>query len=345
MHAQRDNPSLPAWSRDQLDSPLPPEIEAPYFDDDLGAWVLSRHADILAAFRESSLMNSASNDEPGRLKMREEIAEALYPARLRAWCEQLIPEAESLAAALPTDVPIELMETYARPICLSLATMVTGISRETAQRLVGAARQVSLSSAEPRDLARKETAKAANAELRGCFHSGPEALRDSGFVAMTQTMPGLLGNAWFALVQHPHQWNLLHRQPGLLDQAVEELLRYAGLSRIVSRKATADIELSGCSIRTGDRIVLRILAANRDPDRFDRPNEVDVTRRDAGHLTLGAGPHACVAASLIRMMAIAITRPLVERFPSAKFAGPTEWLGGSIFLAPKDMWVRFAGPR
>src|SRR5258708_15826017 len=150
-------------------------------------------------------------------------------------------------------------------------------------------------------------------------------------------MPCLLGNAWFALMQHPQEWSVLHQQPELMEQAMEELLRYAGLTRILSRVATSDIELNGAFIRRGERIILRIIAANRDPERFSHPNQVDVTRRDAGHLTLGAGAHACVAASLIRMAAIAITHPLMQRFASVNPARPVDWQGGSVFRFPKSL--------
>src|SRR5579863_5903941 len=94
---QLKEPAKPTWTGDQLDSDLPPEIEAPYFDRDLDAWVLSRHADVMAAFRCPSLSlagpnhkkRSHSNDESSRLKMREETLDALYPAQLRAWRERL----------------------------------------------------------------------------------------------------------------------------------------------------------------------------------------------------------------------------------------------------------------
>ena len=61
MHARRDDPAIPAWSFDRLDSSQPPELDPPYFDTSLGAWVLSRHADVLAAFRASSLAFITSN--------------------------------------------------------------------------------------------------------------------------------------------------------------------------------------------------------------------------------------------------------------------------------------------
>jgi cytochrome P450 len=349
MPAKRDNPFVPAWSQDQLDSHCPPEMEAPYFDDHLRAWVLSRHADILAAFRDSSLSLAGPNDQNGgepsaeseRLKMRWETMEALSPAQLRAWRQRIIPEVDALIDSLPTEEPVDLMDGYARPLCLSLAAMVTGISRDAAKCLCEIARRVSARAAEPNDPEVRLSSKAANATLRGCFHSGPEPLRDSGFVALSQTLPCLLGNAWFALVQHPQEWTLLHQQPELTEQAIEELLRYAGLARTLFRTATADLDLNGFSIRKGERIILRIVAANHDPERFSDPHRVDITRRDGGHFTLGAGPHSCVGAGLIRMAATTITHPLVRRFRSASLALPVRWQGGSGFRSPSSLWVSF----
>jgi len=341
MPAKRNNPTIPSWTHDQLDSSSPPEVEPAYFDSVLKAWVLSKHADILAAFRASSLAPTGPHDKNDTLRsrIRTETIEALSPAHLRAWREKLTPEVQELADTLPTAEPVDLMNDYARPLCLSLAAMVTGISREDGTRLYEKAQRVSAAAAEPYDPALRAGAKAANAELRSCFHSGPETLRDSGFVALSQTLPCLLGNAWFALIQHPHQWSLLHQQPELTEQAIDELLRYAGLARTLTRTATAVINLNGWSIRRGEQVILRIIAGNRDPERFSHPHQVDVTRGDSGHFTLGAGPHSCVAAGLIRMAAITITRPLLQRFAPPTPARPVEWQGGSGFRFPRSLWV------
>jgi cytochrome P450 len=347
MHARREEPTKPAWSSDQLDSPSPPEIEAPHFDDLLGAWVLSRYSDVLAAFRSSSLSPIGPNskatskppDESDQLKMREETREVLSPAQLRSWRECMTPLVHSLADRLPTDQPVDLVTEYARPSCLALAAMVTGIDPHDAERLEKIAEPLSASAAEPYDPVLRSRAKSAKVELRSCFHPGPEFLRDSGFVALAHTMPRLLANAWFALLQHPQQWNILHQEPGLTEQAIEELLRYAGLPRILFRSATKDIDLNGVHIRKGERIILRIIAANRDPERFSNPDRVDVTRGGTGQLTLGAGPHSCVGASLIRMAAITVSRPLLERFARVNLAEPVEWQGGSGFRSPASLMV------
>jgi hypothetical protein len=78
MLARRTDPSIPVWSRDQLDSPYPPEVETSYFDESLNAWVLSRHADIQVVFRSSSFVpgkpesgdGEDSPKETARLQLR-----------------------------------------------------------------------------------------------------------------------------------------------------------------------------------------------------------------------------------------------------------------------------------
>src|SRR5579859_4723383 len=128
MPAKRNNPTIPSWTHDQLESSSPPEVEPVYFDSVLNAWVLSKHADILAAFRDSSLAPTSPHDrntaEPSddgdRAKMRAETMEALSPTQLRAWREQLTPEVHARVDTLPTAEPVDLMDQYARPLCLSL---------------------------------------------------------------------------------------------------------------------------------------------------------------------------------------------------------------------------------
>jgi cytochrome P450 len=347
MGASREEPSKPAWNCDRLDSPIAPQIEDPYYDDALGAWVLSRHADILAAFRSSGLWPTGPNskksveppDESSNMRMRVETVEVLSAAQLREWREGVTPVVRELIDSLPMDRPVDLVAECARPLCLTLAAMVTGVDPKEAERLRQVAEPVFASAAEPYDESLRCSAKSANVELRGCFHSGPEPLRDSGFVALSQTMPSLLANAWYTLGRHPGEWELLHRQPALVEQAIEELLRYAGFARILFRRAVEDVDLNGIAIQKGERVVLRVFAANRDPERFSDPGRFDIRRHGTGQLTLGAGSHACVGASLIRMAATTITRPLLERFAWANLVEPVEWKGGAGFLTPASLRV------
>ncbi len=334
------------------ESACPAHAAAPYFDDAARGWIFSRYVDVLSAFRSSDLVPAGPRSEAGAAipdqnrmqSMPAATQETLSPEQLRAWREPLESEAQVRAANLPVGRPIELMGGYAQPLCLTLAAMVTNIDLRDAERLRSLAEPVSASVAEPYDTSLKKRADAANASLRACFHSGPEPLRDSGFVALAHTVPCLLANAWFTLLHDQRQWNVLHQDPSLLGQAVEELLRFAELPRILFRQAAADLEIGGVSVRKGDRIVLRIIDANRDPEQFLCAERVDVLRRGNRHLTLGAGPHSCVGASLIRLALGAITRPLVEGFAHAALDRPVEWKGGSGFRFPASLWVLLSPP-
>ena len=333
---------------DPFDASARPPSSAPYFDYALNAWVLSRYGDVLAAFRNSSLLPGRSNarrsanhsDETARLKMRSETMHALSASRMGEWRAILTREADSLILSLQPDEPCDLLALYASPLCLLLAASVTNISPQLAKDLSGVARLISAAAADPDNAALKSEAERHSVEFVNHFLSGPPALRDSTFVALSQTVPCILGNAWLALIDSPKEWRLLHRQPAMLDQAIEELLRYAGLVRTLFRTATEDVNLNGALIRSGDVLVLRIIEANRDPERFACAHELDTVRPDGGHLALGGGLHACVGANLIRLAVQSITRPLMRRFASAILARPVEWQGGSTFQSPRSLWVQ-----
>jgi cytochrome P450 len=344
MQRLRQDASIPSWNSDELDSPVSPHIESAYFDKDLDAWVLSRYEDVLAAFRSSGLtvdgkQPRSDEEDEAMNKMRAETREALSPTQLRAWSEAITPLIQARAERLPEDGPIDLLDSYIRPNCLELAVLVTGVEAQEAERLRTLAGPVSAAAAEPYDPVLRAEARVVTPELRVCFHSKIETLRDSGFVALSHTLPCMLANACYALLQHPQQWTLLHVESGLCELAIEELLRHAGLTRFARRQATKDLTVGGAPIRRGDRLILRIIAANHDPDRFTQPEELDVRRGGAGHLTLGAGAHACVGASLLRMASIAVLRPLVELFASASLAAPVIWHGGSGFRSPQHLPV------
>jgi cytochrome P450 len=119
-----------------------------------------------------------------------------------------------------------------------------------------------------------------------------------------------------------------------MPEAIEELLRYAGLARRVPRSARAPLNLGGAQIAAGQKVKLELNSANRDPEQFAEPNRLDLSRRGVRHLALGAGPQACPGAPLIRMAAKVATSAFVEKFHSAIVCEPIEWRGGASFRAP-----------
>ncbi|SDD90336.1 cytochrome P450 [Actinokineospora iranica] len=143
-----------------------------------------------------------------------------------------------------------------------------------------------------------------------------------------ETTSNHIGNFAYNLLTHPAQSALLRADPTLLDTAIEELLRFtptvtsAGFTRI----ATEDVKLGGVLIRAGDAVMVQLDAANRDDRAFERPDELDVTRKATGHLAFGHGPHFCVAAQLARVELRVAIGALLRRFPTVRLAVPEEEL-------------------
>jgi hypothetical protein len=324
------------------------QAAAPYYDEASAAWIFSRYTDVMSAFRCPDLIPSGLNNNRKKASnavksysTRVATQRALSRVQLRLWRERLEPEVQALANRLPVGQPIDLLASFARPLCLTLASMVTDVGPHDASHLRAIAEPLCASAAEPYDLVLKKRATAATKILRCRFHSGPEPLRDSTFVALTYTLPCLLGNVWFALLQNRQQWNTIHRNRGLLSVGLQELLRCSELPRILFRRATADIEISGVRVHKDELVILNVMVANRDPEKFADPEQVDVQRRRVRPLTLGAGPHSCVGANLIRLATITMTHPLLERFPNATLAESVKFEGGSGFRFPASLRVVF----
>jgi cytochrome P450 len=86
-----------------------------------------------------------------------------------------------------------------------------------------------------------------------------------------------------------------------LDHAVDELLRFEGAVPTSARTLTADVDLRGCPMKKGDRVLFNWLGANRDPDTFTDPGVIDFQRPNAArHVAFGAGPHHCLGSHLAR---------------------------------------------
>jgi cytochrome P450 len=121
------------------------------------------------------------------------------------------------------------------------------------------------------------------------------------FLAGHETTTNLIGNGLYALLRHPDQLARLRAEPGLVENAVEELLRFDSPVQIASRVALEPIELEGVMLGREVPILVALGCANHDPRRFARPDELDVTRPDPKPLSFGGGAHYCVGAALARL--------------------------------------------
>jgi cytochrome P450 len=140
------------------------------------------------------------------------------------------------------------------------------------------------------------------------------------FVAGAATTTNLIANGLLALLRERDGFERLRRQPGLIRNGVEEMLRFGSPVFAVVRRPSVDLELSGRRIRAGQELILVLGAANRDPAQFPSPDRFDVTRTDNRHIALGLGPHFCLGAPLTRLQAQLAVRELLRRFPDLALA-------------------------
>ncbi|MYB07027.1 MAG: cytochrome P450 [Gemmatimonadetes bacterium] len=139
--------------------------------------------------------------------------------------------------------------------------------------------------------------------------------------AGNETTTNLIGNGFRALLRHPDQSTLLRERPELAAAAVEELLRYDSPVQLDMRITTRDLEIGNVAVQSGTLVTLAIGSANHDPERFQRPDELDITRSDQGNISFGRGIHHCLGAPLARLEGRVALEVLLERFDRIGF-GP-----------------------
>ena len=159
--------------------------------------------------------------------------------------------------------------------------------------------------------------------------------------AGTETTANLIGNGVLALLRNPDQLQRLRKDPGLIPTAIEELLRFDSPVQADFRRALADCEVNGFPVRKRDNIVLLIGAANRDPDVFENPDELDFGRRRGPHLSFGRGIHHCLGAPLARLQARIVLEVLLERFSAMGLNGDRpRFFKGVVRRGPQSLALR-----
>jgi cytochrome P450 len=156
------------------------------------------------------------------------------------------------------------------------------------------------------------------------------------FFAGFETTEGLIGNMVLALARNPQEAAKLRSNPDLIENTVEEALRYDSSILKQSRVASVDTSIGGESIKKGDYIHFMIAAANRDPNRFTNPDNFDVTRSDQGHLSFGHGIHFCIGAPLARLEAKVALKQLLQRLSRFEVLTP-EIKYAEIFAVRKPL--------
>jgi cytochrome P450 len=139
-----------------------------------------------------------------------------------------------------------------------------------------------------------------------------------------------ISSALYLFATHPEQWQILREDPSLINNAVNEVVRFEAPLRAFARHARCDTEVAGVHIPQGAGLLVIYASANRDEREWDAPDTFDI-RRDANrHLGFGQGAHACAGQSLARLETSAMLRALVDRVDRIELAAEPTWAINNI---------------
>jgi hypothetical protein len=160
-------------------------------------------------------------------------------------------------------------------------------------------------------------------------------------IAGIDTTWSSIGTSLWHLANHPDDAARLAASPELMGVAVEELLRaYSPVT--MARIVTADTDFGGCLMHEGDKLLMNFPAANRDPEVFDRADEVVLDRMVNRHLAFGSGIHRCAGSNLARMELTVALEEWLRRIPAFRLADDAvvTWAGGQV-RGPRVLPVAF----
>ncbi|MEV8319963.1 cytochrome P450 [Streptomyces sp. NPDC059900] len=349
------------------------EVRAAFADPRLRNDV--RHS---ADFEDDGLYAVGSNmlqvDPPDHTRLRTLVAREFTARRVQALRPRIQEASHALLDAVAADGRADLVASFAYPLPLTIICELLGVPEaDRAAFREWSTKVVSLDDPEQSARASQEMAgylaglaeekrrlpDAAESDLLhalvrtgdgdGGDRLAPEELLGMAFlllVAGHETTVNLIASAVHLLLGHPEQLAALRADPGLLQGAVEETLRFESPAPAGTyRYAAEPIDLGGVRIPAGARVVLSIAAANRDPARFPDPERFDIRRDPAAtraHLAFGHGLHHCLGAPLARLEANLALRILLDRFPRLDFegSGTPQWRT-SLMRSLRELPVRW----
>jgi 4-methoxybenzoate monooxygenase (O-demethylating) len=296
-------------------------------------------------WRPPSLLLEA--DPPEHSRARQAVARALSPRTVRALREDFAREAAQLARDLIARGSVDGVPDIAEAFPLRVFPLAVGLTEDGGDYLL-AYGNMAFNAFGPRNRLQQDSMTRAEGVIAWiAAHCSREALADGGLGAriyasadegaitpeeaallvrslltagVDTTVIGL-GCALDCLARDPAQWRLLRDDPALAGPAFEEALRFASPVQTFFRTTTRPVEVGGITMGAGEKVLLFLAAANRDPRRWDNPDQFDIRRRAVGHVGFGYGIHACVGASLARLEGEVLLAALARHAATLEPAG------------------------
>jgi len=287
-----------------------------------------------------------NTDPPDHTRLRRLVAKAFTPRSVAALAPRIEEIADDLIAAMPTSGPVDLLSEFAFLLPITVICELLGIPTGDRDQFRTWTNTILFAGTDSRDTVLAAAADM-NTYLRTLIadrraHPGDDMLSglvtatdtdgdltDTEVVSMTflllvaghETTVNLIGNTMLTLLQDPERFAGLRAHPDRIPAALEEHLRHLGPVHIATLRFTTEpVTLGGTTIGADELVFVSLAAANRDPNRFERPELVDYDRDNPGHLAFGHGIHVCLGAPLARAEGtIALTR-LLAHYPHMSLA-------------------------
>jgi hypothetical protein len=286
-------------------------------------------------------------DPPLHSRTRAVLTRILSPAAINGLRATFAQEAESLVTRLVEAREFDGIADLAEAYPLKVFPDAVGISEDGRENLLPYGSMVfnsfgprndlfdrAMANAGPvRDWIMSKCSRAALApgglgmQIFDAVDSGELTEAEAGMLVRSFLSAGIdttvygLGNALRCFVEHPEQWTILRENSNLIRGAFEEVLRFEAPVQTFFRTTTRPVNVSGVGIGDGEKVLLFLAAANRDPRRWDKPDSFDVKRRATGHMTFGTGIHGCVGQAVARLESEAILGALAKRVASFELTG------------------------
>lgn len=295
-----------------------------------------------------------TSDPPEHKAHRDVLMPYFMPARVAEMEPMIRSEARRLVTALAEGGGGDVITDYAQPLTLTVLTSILGVPpggqfhdwmirmirvgptdqtvraqaiREIIDYLAELLDERAAQPSAGSDLLSYLTSAEMNGEPLDRKHRIGAAFLV--LIAGADTTWSAIGSSLWHLAGNPADRARLVADPGLIDTAVEEFLRYYA-PVTVGRLAKEDVDLHGRCVHAGERVVLPFAAANRDPAVFTDPDEVQVDRRRNRHLTFGSGPHRCLGSNLARLEVKVTLEEWLRAMPDFRLVegAPVAWSGG-----------------
>jgi cytochrome P450 len=293
-------------------------------------------------------------DPPLHQKYRKIINPSFTPGVVRAQEAEWRTLAKELVNQLPADGPIELCSAFAVPFPQQVALRMIGFPDEdrpdlaawidditrlrgiddgkVAEASAGVMLRIVQRLEERKGRHRRDDLISVllEAEIDGRPLDDNELLFSMTLLLLggLDTTTSAIALALAHLGDQPEDRARLLADPDLLDTAVEEFVRVATPVQGLGRTVTEDTTLGGCPLAKGDRVFLLWASGNRDPEAFDRPDEVVLDRHPNHHLGFGAGPHRCVGSHAGKLMVKIALSELLPWLGEYRVAAEPGWVGG-----------------